>query len=142
MFCGRYEKGKGVYIPWEIGSHYQRRSHHGHAYLVMGALEGLLGLERNLETGASPLVEVSQHESVDGKFGWVGLVNHSGQNGTAFHKPVPISDVVVEFKIDKQVKGVRLLRAKEELEFKVKDGWGRFVVPRLEGFEIVLFEYN
>ncbi len=142
MFYSRFGKGKGVYIPWEIGSHYQRRGHHGHAYLVMGALEGLLGLERSLEMAASPLVEVSRHESVDGKFGWVGLVNHSGQNGTAFHKPVPISDVVVEFKADKGVKKVRLLRAKENLDFKVKDGWGRFVVPRLEGFEIVLCEYD
>jgi hypothetical protein len=97
------------------------------------------------------LVEVSRQVSADGGFEWVGLVNHSGQNGTAFHKPIPMSGIRVRLKARKGVRRVRLLRdpalrepkAGEYLKFSVvKDGWVECVVPRLERFEIVLFEYS
>jgi len=161
LFHSRFGKGSCAFFPWHIGRHYQKRSNHGHSLLVTAAIDGLLGLERSVIIDASPLVEVSRQVSIDGGFEWVGLVNHSGQNGTAFHKPIPISGIRVRLKARRGVRRVRLLRdpslpvsawpshdgrepkAGEYLKFSVvKDGWVECVVPRLERFEIVLFEYG
>jgi hypothetical protein len=109
----------------------------------MAALEGLLKLERSVVVQGSPLVEVNRRASTDGKFDWVGVINHSGQNGTAFHKPIPISDIGLKFRTKGAVKAIRLLRAGKELKsYTVKDGWLECVVPKLERFEIVLCEYK
>lgn len=143
LFHSRFGEGSCAFFPWHIGRHYQERSNHGHALLVTGAIDGLLGLERSVIIDASPLVEVSRQASADGQFEWVGLVNHSGQNGTAFHRPVPLSGIRVRFRAKIGVKRVRLLRAREEINFSVvKDGWVECVVPRLERYEIVLYEYS
>jgi len=142
LFYSKYGKGLVAFFPWNIGQHYERRSHHGHSLLIMAALEGLLKLERSIVVGASPLVEVNRRVSGGGKFEWVGLVNQSGQNGTAFHKPIPISDIVLKLRSEGEIKRVCLLRAGEELKFSTEDDWVKCVVPKLERFEIVLYEYK
>ena len=143
LFYSKYGKGSVAFFPWHIGQHYEKRSHHGHSLLVMGALEGLLKLERSIIIEGSPLIEANRRASGDGKFEWVGLVNHSGQNGTAFHKTIPIFDVGLKFRANGAVKAIRLLRAGTELKFDVvKDGWVKCVVPKLERFEIVLCEHE
>jgi len=143
LFYSKYGKGSAAFFPWKIGQHYEKRSHHGHSLLIMAALEGLLKLERSIVVETSPLVEVNRRVSGDGKFEWVGLVNQSGQNGTAFHKPIPVSDIVLKLRGEGEIKGVRLLRAGEELKFSTgKDGWVKCVVPKLERFEIVLYEHK
>ncbi len=143
LFYSKYGKGTVAFFPWQIGQHYRNRSHHGHSMLVKAGLEGLLKLKRSLVTETSPLVEVNRRVSADGKFEWIGLINHSGQNGTAFHKPIPISDVVLKLQSEVDIKEVRLLRAGKELKFStVRDGWIKCIVPELNRFEIVLYEYE
>ena len=115
---------------------------HGHALLVRGALEGLLGLARSVIVEASPLVEVTSHASRDGRFGWIALINHSGQNGTAFHAPVPMAAIPVRFRAPKPIEALRLLRGNRTLRHTVReDGWISCVVPALNRFEIVLYEH-
>lgn len=142
LFYSKYGKGTVAFLPWHIGEHYEKRSHHGHSLLIMAALEGLLKLERSVVVEASEMVEVNRRVSADGKFEWVGLINHSGQNGTAFHKPTPISDVVLKLRSEGEIKKVRLLKAAEEVKFSTEEEWVRCVVPKLERFEIVLYEYK
>jgi len=143
LFYSKKGSGSVAFLPWNIGRHYEKRSHHGHSLLIMAAIEGLLGLERNVVIETSALVEVNRRVNADGKFEWVGLVNHSGQNGTAFHKTIPISDIGLKFRAKGAVKAIRLLRAGKEVAFDVvKDGWVRCVVPKLERFEIVLCEHE
>ncbi|MHC4659987.1 MAG: alpha-amylase family protein [Planctomycetota bacterium] len=143
LFHSKYGKGSVAFFPWQLGQHYRNRSHHGHSLLIKAGLEGLLKLERSLVAETSPLVEVNRRVSADGKFEWVGLINHSGQNGTAFHKTIPISDIGLKFRAKGAVKAIRLLRAGKEVAFQVvKDGWVKCVVPKLERFEIVLCEHE
>ncbi len=143
LLHARFGKGRCAFFPWLIGSHYQRRSNHVHSLLVMGALEGLLGLERSVVIEASPLVEVTRHASSDGRFEWVGLINHTGQNGTAFHKPIPMSTIPLQLKTEKYMKNIRLLNAERRLDFPAAQaGWVKCVVPELQRFEIVLYEYE
>lgn len=93
--------------------------------------------------GASSLVEVSRQASTDGRFEWVGLVNHSGQNGTAFHRPPPIFDVPLRLRATGGVKSVRLLRSGTELDLSIEErGWLKCMLPRLDRLEIVLYQHQ
>ncbi|UCC21780.1 MAG: beta-galactosidase trimerization domain-containing protein, partial [Planctomycetota bacterium] len=143
LLYSHFGQGRCAFFPWLIGSHYQRRSNHVQSLLVMGALEGLLGLDRSVVVEASPLVEVTRHADSDSRFEWVGLINHTGQNGTAFHKPIPMSAIPLQLKTQRNVKSIRLLRAEKKLDFSaVRAGWIKCVVPELQRFEIVLCEYE
>ncbi len=138
-----FGKGRCAFFPWPLGTHYQNRSNRAHSLLVMGALEGLLRLERSVRVEASPLVEVTRHTDADGGFEWVALVSHSGQNGTAFHEAVPITSITVELKTQRKVKSVTLLRAGKKLDFAAeKDGWVKCVVPELKRLEIILYQFE
>jgi len=89
LFYRQHGKGFAAYFPWGIASHYQRQCHQGHANLVLGAMENLLGLNRNLKVESYPLVEVTHRQDKNSRFEWVALYNHSGQRENALHRPHP-----------------------------------------------------
>ncbi len=143
LFYNESGKGSAAFFPWQIGEHYEKRSNHSHYRLVVAVLEGLLKLERSVVIEASELVEVNRRVSSDGKFEWVGLINHSGQNGTAFHKPLPLTALSLRVKNKDKVKSVHLLKWGSKLEFiPEEDGWISCSIPKLGRFEIVVYEYE
>jgi len=135
-------KGSAACFTFGIGAHYEQQCHQGHANLVVGAIDGLLGLDRRLKIDAPPLVEVNHRIGQNGRFEWVGLFNNSGQRDKAFHQPLPITEIRIELKPRKSVRSVRLLRAGRELDFsRDVNGVISVTVPQLNHYEIVLFEY-
>ena len=143
LFYKQSGRGSAAFFPWDIGAHYKQQSHVGHASLVMGTIDNLLELDRRLVVEASPLVEVTHRAGQNGKFEWISLFNHSGQRGIALHQPVPISGIHIDLKSQKSVKSVRLLKAGRELDFKKSpDNRVHVIVPQLDHYEIVLFEYQ
>ena len=141
LLFAKYGRGAVACFPWDIGSHYEQQCHQGHASLVLGAIDSLLGLDRRLHVTASPLVEVTHRIGTDGRFEWVALFNHSGQQGKALHSPIPIRDIAIRLRPQKEVKTVRLLQTGAALDLS-QDSQGLSVfVPRLDHYEIVLFEY-
>ncbi|OHB66405.1 MAG: hypothetical protein A2Y77_04470 [Planctomycetes bacterium RBG_13_62_9] len=142
LLVKKHGRGAVACFPWDIGSHYAQQCHQGHASLVMGAIDSVLGLDRRLRVTTSPLVEVTHRLGQDGRFEWVALFNHSGQQGKALHHPIPIRDIAIDLKPQKQVKAVRLLRAGSTLTFSPRqDGRVSITVPQLDHYEIALFEY-
>lgn len=137
----KHGQGAAACFPWGIGEHYQRQCHSGHANLMMGAIDSLLEVDRALHVTASPLVEVTHRAGEDGRFEWVALFNHSGQQGLALHAPVPMRDIQVDLKPERSVKAVRLLYAGSELTFSRRGDRIEVTVPKLDHYEIVLFEY-
>ena len=138
----RHRKAAAACFTFGIGAHYPQQAHQGHAALLLGAIDHLLGLERRVQVSASPLVEIAHRADRDGRFEWIGLYNHSGQRGSALHAPVAMADIRVRFKPQKAVQRVRLLRAGRELEFTRQDDHIVTVVPRLDHYEIIVFEYR
>lgn len=136
-----YGEGKFVLIPWEIGSHYEYKSHHAHSMVVQTALNDLLELEYDIEVNAPPLVEISFLQSDSGDYTLIGMANLSGQLGTAYHKPLPIFNIPVQVRTDKPVSRIRLLRAGKEVSAKELDGKTSFTLPVLNEFEVVALEY-
>lgn len=142
LFAKMYGQGAVACFPWDIGSHYEQQCHQGHASLVMGVIDSLLGLDRRLHVVASPLVEVTHRAGTDGKFEWVALFNHSGQRDKALHAPVPVGNIRINLRPQKTVKTVRLLQDGSTPSFS-QDGRGlSVVVPKLDHYEVVLFEYG
>lgn len=141
LFAKMHGEGAVACFPWDIGSHYEQQCHQGHASLVLGTIDSLLGLDRQLHVVASPLVEVTHHIGTDGKFEWVALFNHSGQQGKALHAPIPIRDIRINLRPRKAVKTVRLLQTGSTLDASQDSKGLSVVVPRLDHYEVVLFEY-
>ena len=79
LLAKMHGEGAVACFPWDIGSHYEQQCHQGHASLVLGTIDSLLGLDRRLHVAASPSVEVTHRIGTDGKFEWVALFNHSGR---------------------------------------------------------------
>ncbi|MCU0915452.1 MAG: hypothetical protein MUC88_12935 [Planctomycetes bacterium] len=141
LFAKMHGRGAVACFPWDIGSHYEQQCHQGHASLVLGTIDALLGLDPRLRVATSPLVEVTHRAGKDGTFEWVSLFNHSGQQGQALHAPIPVRDIRISLRSQRTVKTVQLLRAGTTLDF-TQDGQGlSVVVPRLDHYEVVLFTY-
>ena len=143
LFYRQYGKGSAAYFPWEIGSHYQRQCHQGHANLVLGAIVNLPRLKRKLNVQSHPLIEVTHRQDSSEKFEWVALYNHCGQRENALHAPLPVNNIDIDLQPSKPVKAVRLLKGGRELEFSAgPDGRVSLTVPELKHYEIALFEYK
>jgi hypothetical protein len=109
--------------------------------IVISVIFDLLEFEPDLKFDTSPLVEIFHQADSAGAFSWIGLANHSGQLGTAFHAPVPIRDIEVDIKPEKPVRRIRLLRAGTELDFQEAEGRVAFSIPELRDFEMAVLEY-
>jgi hypothetical protein len=137
-----YGKGAVACFTFDIGTHYQAQCHQGHANLVMGAIDNVLGLDRRLRVETSPLVEVSHRAARDGTFEWVGLFNHSGQLNNALHSPVPVDRIGVTVAPARPVKSVRLLSTGKKLRISEDGDRISLTVPTLEHYDVVLLEYE
>jgi len=139
-------KGTAACFTFGISAHYEQQCHQGHANLVVGAIDGLLGLDRRLKVETSPLVEATHRLGRNGRFEWVGLFNHSGQRDKALHQPVPITDIKITLRPRTSVKSVHLLQAGCQLDFSTDNSPPKaevsITVPQLNHYEIVLFEYK
>ncbi len=144
LIVNRHGTGACAVFPWQIGTHYAKQKHPGHALLAAGALEGALGLRRAVEVDASPLVEICRQVDTEDRFEWVSLLNLSGQKDAAgFFDPVPMRDIAVRIRPRRPVASVRLLKAGRELPFDRRaDGRIACTVPELRHYEIVLLAYR
>jgi hypothetical protein len=133
-------RGRAVFMPWRPGAQYAKFAHPGLARIVVAALEDLLGLERRLTTGAPPNVEVALHREREGRWLWVGLVNHPGQLGTAHHAPLPVRDIELAVLTDIPVKEARSLRLGLNLPCAAAGGRTTVSLPQLDDFDVVVLE--
>ena len=72
----------------------------------------------------------------------VSLVNHSGQNGMAFHRPVTMREIEVQVRTNRKVRMVEALRAGVRLDFRQDDGGVHIVLPELKLLETLKLVFN
>jgi hypothetical protein len=139
----RFGRGACAAFTFGVGAHYERQGHRGHAGLILGAVDGLLQLDRRLRVAASPLVEVTHRKDPDGRFEWIALFNHTGQRGSVLHAPVPVPGVRISLRPAGKVRSARLLRSGRELAPKTNDaGRIQLDLPPLEHYDVVLIRYD
>jgi hypothetical protein len=137
-----YGKGKTVFIPWMIGSEYNLKGNYAQRALITGSLKNLLKVEYNIETDASPLIEMTHLANLNGAFEWVGMINHSGFLGNSAREPVTIHNTTIRLKPLIPVKEIRLMRSGLTLKFSQSNGWVECVIPEIEDFEMMLCLYK
>lgn len=136
-----YGKGKTVLIPWSLGAQYHLKGHYMHRTLFIAALQNLLGVERDLVTNASPLIEISHLANRNGAFEWIGMINHSGQIGGSLREPVPVFNTKIRFQPVKPVKDLKSMRTGKSIAFKQTNGWVECSLPELNDYEMLLCLY-
>ncbi len=143
LFFSRRGKGACAFLPWGLGAMAQTLANPAHGALFEGAIEDLLGYRRRLIVEGSPLLEASWRASADGRFEWVALVNHSGQNGTAFLEPAEIHGTRLNLRPGGATSQARALRAGASLPFaQSADGWISLNLPPIGPFEWIVLEFG
>ena len=142
VIANDFGKGRSVFIPWELGAQYRFKGHYMHRALFVSALRNLLQIEPELETNASPMVEISHFANRNGAYEWLGLINHSGQIGGSLREPVPMHDISIRFRPAKPVSKLQLMRSGRPVSFKQADGWISCTVTELDDFDMLLCLYD
>lgn len=143
LIYNNYGAGESALISFRLGSIYHHTRHYGHAALVMASLKQLLGYEQNLRIDASPMVEVARQYGQEEGFEWYGLLNHTGQLGNGFFRPVPISNIKLCFKPQKPVVSVKSLARDRTIEIvRNEKGWVEVNLPGLQSYDVLLVEYK
>jgi hypothetical protein len=108
----------------------------------MACLQNILKIEREIETDASPLIEMTYQANRNKAFEWIGLINHSGQIGGSFQEPVSIQNIKIRFKPLYPLKEIRLMRYGKAINFQIVNGWVELMLPHLNDFEMILCLYK
>ncbi len=142
LIANSYGQGKSVFFPWQIGAQYNFKGNYAHRTLFLAALQNLLGVKKQIETDASPLIEMTWLANRNSAFEWIGMNNLSGQIGASFREPVVIRNTMVRFKPLHLVSKIKLMRSGEQLHFKQTNGWVECTVPAVGDFELMLCTYK
>jgi len=128
-------------MPWPIRAHYRQLCHPAHEELVVGALQGVLGLRPRVMVKTSPPMEITRRCDHQGRFEWLALVNHSGASGTAIHRPIPIHDIEIDINPLRPITSARLLSANQTLDHQTTNTHTRCTLPTLTHYEVLLLQY-
>jgi hypothetical protein len=142
MIHNLYGKGQTAFITFRIGSVYHHKRHYGHAALILSALTNLLKYTPDLQVSGSPMVEVTRQLDRQNTFEWYGLLNHTGQLGNAFYKPVPIRDIQIKFKPQKPVQNIKSLQTGKTLYFTKNGEIILMELDNLNAYDILLVTYQ
>jgi hypothetical protein len=131
-------EGRVAWIPWNVGGLYYRHSSRGHGGLVADVIDHLLPAGRQLKTSAHPLVEITVMRQPQRDRILVHLVNVSGHADTAYFEPIEMRDIAVDLAED--FTRARATALGEALAVTRSGARGRFTLPRLGAYEVVVLE--
>ena len=134
----KHGSGEMVYIPWDVGSLYYRNSSPAHAGFMADLVDHLISGRRQLRTDAHPLVEITVMRQPDKRRTLVHFVNLTGHSDTAYFDPVPFRSVKVQVRGD--FNRARAVATKKPLSLTRKGDYVSFVLPQLNGYEVVVLE--
>lgn len=131
-----YGKGKGIYIPWSCGALFARQGHLNSAAFMGDLLEQAAGVEPIGGT-LSPMCEATLHESVEGGFTLLQIVNASGHFGVSYYPPIPIENAVVTIPFERGASKAVSLVSGESLKLDLAAGRVTVRIPRIHHFEAI-----
>jgi len=142
LILNRLGSGTSAYLPWQPDALYHQHSIDEHRHLI--AALTTWNQELPLVTVIGPAqVEVTVHEADDGSM-LVHLVNFSGNQGTAYHEPIPVHEVRVALRTGGEpyrtatctVAGTELV-AGEAAGGAADRSYSWFTIPVITDFEAV-----
>ena len=132
----------GIYIAWEVFSDYAESGSIVLKEMVKYALDRLLADQKTLETdlpaqGVATLTK--QQNRLICHLLYASPVKR-GKNVEVIEDILPVYDVAVKVKADRDVKNVYLAPQKETIPFTVEGGAVCFTVPKLENHQMIVLE--
>jgi hypothetical protein len=130
--------GRVAYVPWDVGGLYYRHSSQGHAGLMIDLIDHLLPRGRQLKSSAHPLVEITVMRQPARRRTLVHVVNLSGHADTAYFDPLPMRDISID--LGAEFTTARAMVADQPLPVTRAGGRGRFVLPSLGAYEVIVLD--
>ncbi|MFA5859997.1 MAG: alpha-amylase family protein [Elusimicrobiota bacterium] len=135
----KYGNGRSIFFAGTIG-HAVARFNFPDFYRIAGnALKPLAGVGVKL-TNAPSSIEITARKNKESGDVYAYFVNLTSESKRPIEQIVPVHDVGVELKIDKKVKNVTALWASKKIKFTQKGSTVKFVLPKIEEYEVVKLE--
>lgn len=131
-----YGSGKGVYIPWDVGTVYHREGYENTLCFMQGVLEGISGLE-SIAPELSAMIETTQSINQDGTIVLVQLVNTSGHFGTSYFQPMPANDLRITVTVKGRAQGAIRLSNGLDVPFEQEKDRVTIMLDHLAEFEAI-----
>ena len=123
-----YGKGKGIDIPWHVGTNYYKDGHEEFRLFVSDVLVNLCGI-RPASTDLCPMTEVTHGRKGDCEI--VHFINGSGHFGNSCFEPPVLSEQSVEIDWPYPDAVCENLDCPGNIEYSINGGRLKLTVPKL-----------
>lgn len=130
-----YEKGRGIYIPWNPGAMFYMDGHTNTIDFIGDLLEHVLAV-KPLVGNLSRTVEVNLMRNSESDL-LLHLINGSGHFGNSFYKPVAMQEITITIDCTSVPKLVKSLVRNTEYSFDIKKGRLSVYIDKLEDFDAI-----
>lgn len=134
ILVSKYQKGRGVYIPWQIGAFYRQQGYQNTLNMIQDILFSLCGMDE-IAKDLTPMVEVNICKNEEKQV--VQLINNSGCFANSYFEPLPIHDITLRLKVDKESAVVDTLRG-GKVEYEYEDGYLNVTLDMLKDYEALV----
>lgn len=138
LVLSRYGAGRVAYSPGALSSAFGAFGMLQHQALIGVLVEWVLAGRNPLRVQAPQSVYVEwrrRGETVD----LIHLVNNSTDSHSPIGEFIPVYGLEIRLRRE-GARRVRSLRMKQDLPFRVEEGWTTVILPRLDQYDVVVFE--
>ncbi len=139
LLAHRYGKGEVIYAPGDLGATISEFHLAEHLGIVRNALARQAPSAVRIE-GAPSSLEVVLRSQQNGSRLLLHLINSTGEMTRPIQRVVPLENLHISLRTTRPVKRIHTLMAPGELKAQAAPGEVRFVVPRLQEYEVVVIE--
>ncbi|MFC4323723.1 alpha-amylase family protein [Litchfieldia salsa] len=136
IIMSEYHKGRGVYIPWKIGSFYREQGYQNTLNIMQDILFSLCGIEE-IAPNLTPMVEVNMVKDKDNDKQMIQFVNNSGCFANSYFSPVPIHNISLRLKDVKESAQIETLRG-GKVEYRFEDGYLNINLDVLKDYDAIV----
>lgn len=136
-----FGKGRTLFFPWPIGTLFHDLSIPEYRDLLAQAISDVSGAPPQVESNLPEQVEIIIGRQQGAGRTLIHLINYTGHDGRAFHRPIEIHDIRLRLRGTGAVALVRSSRLGEDLTSEREpDGSMTVVLPRLGLFDLIILE--
>ncbi len=136
ILVSEYHKGRGVYIPWKIGSFYREQGYQNTLNIMQDILFSLCGIEE-IAPDLTPMVEVNLVKDKDEEKQIIQFINNSGCFANSYFTPLPVNNISLRLKGMKESVNIETLRG-GKVDFQFEDGYLNINLDVLKDYEAIV----
>ncbi|WP_110937122.1 alpha-amylase family protein [Salipaludibacillus neizhouensis] len=134
ILVSNYHKGRGVYIPWKVGTFYREEGHQNTLNIMQDILFSLCGIEE-IAPDLTPMVEINMVKNNEKQI--IQFVNNSGCFGNSNFSPVPIHNISLRLKDVKESAHIETLRG-GKVDYRFENGYLNVNLDVLKDYEALV----